>query len=114
MPALQVRDLPEDVYAGLKERAAREHRSLSQQTIVGLREYLQMDPEGVKTAVLESRKVSYEDALAGWRHPSDETREERAARKKKLFEEIDKLPKFDLPPGYSSVAEMIREDRDSR
>ena len=33
MPALQVRDFPEDLYEKLKEVAAREHRSVAQQTI---------------------------------------------------------------------------------
>ena len=36
MPALQVRDFPEDLYEKLKEVAAREHRSVAQQTIVAV------------------------------------------------------------------------------
>ena len=38
MPTLQVRDLPEDVYAQLSYLAQKEHRSLTQETIVLLRE----------------------------------------------------------------------------
>lgn len=40
MPSLQVRDLPEDVYLRLQQRAAAEHRSIAQETIVLLRSAL--------------------------------------------------------------------------
>ena len=40
MPSLQVKDFPEDLYEELKEYAAEEQRSVSQQTIYCLREYL--------------------------------------------------------------------------
>jgi antitoxin FitA len=40
MPTLQVRDLPEDVYIQLSYLAEKEHRSLSQETIVILKEGL--------------------------------------------------------------------------
>lgn len=38
MPTLQVRDLPEDVYVQLNYLAAKEHRSMAQETIVMLKE----------------------------------------------------------------------------
>ena len=38
MPTLQVRDLPEEVYSQLSYLAKREHRSLTQEAIVLLRE----------------------------------------------------------------------------
>jgi plasmid stability protein len=38
MPALQVRDLPEDIYVQIGYLAEKEHRSLAQETIVILRE----------------------------------------------------------------------------
>ena len=38
MPSLQVRDLPDDLYARLGYLARREHRSIAQETIVILRE----------------------------------------------------------------------------
>lgn len=38
MPTLQVRDLPEDVYTQLNYLADKEHRSLAQETIVLLKE----------------------------------------------------------------------------
>jgi plasmid stability protein len=41
MPLLQVRDFPEELYAKLKLVAKRENRSITQQTIVIMREYLE-------------------------------------------------------------------------
>ncbi len=41
MRTLQVRDLPEDVYTRLKSLADKEHRSLTQETIVLLEEAIQ-------------------------------------------------------------------------
>jgi len=38
MPTLQVRDLPDEIYKQLSYLADKEHRSLSQQTVVLLRE----------------------------------------------------------------------------
>jgi plasmid stability protein len=38
MPTLQVRDLPEEIYTQLSYLAEKEHRSLSQETIVLLKE----------------------------------------------------------------------------
>lgn len=39
-PALQVREVPAEVYEALADRAKREHRSLSQQTLATLEEGL--------------------------------------------------------------------------
>ena len=41
MPSLQVRDLPEGIYRKLVLLASREHRSISQETIVLLEESIQ-------------------------------------------------------------------------
>lgn len=45
MPSLQIRDLPVAVYEKLRELAAREQRSLTQQAIVALERGLDLDPE---------------------------------------------------------------------
>lgn len=55
MPTIQVRDLPDEVYAELKSRAAAEHRSLSQETIVLLRDAL-----GVSSTRRAERKALLE------------------------------------------------------
>lgn len=43
MPSLQVRDLPEHLHRKIAEKAAAEHRSIAQQTIVLLEKALQME-----------------------------------------------------------------------
>jgi plasmid stability protein len=49
MPSLQVRDLPEHIYRKLLERAAAEHRSIAQQTIVLLEKALDMETKKQNT-----------------------------------------------------------------
>jgi hypothetical protein len=44
MPILQVRELPEPIYNKLKQKAKREHRSLSQQAIIELATALEISP----------------------------------------------------------------------
>ena len=44
MPALQVRDFPEDLYEKLRAAAARNHRSIAQQTIAWIEEASQKEP----------------------------------------------------------------------
>ncbi len=41
MPSLQVRELPENIYHLLQERAKKEHRSLAQEAVVTLAKGLQ-------------------------------------------------------------------------
>ena len=41
MPALQVRDFPDDLYEQLKASAASQHRSIAQQTIVAVEQMLE-------------------------------------------------------------------------
>ncbi|HQV31247.1 MAG TPA: hypothetical protein PKV71_05190 [Calditrichia bacterium] len=45
MPSLQVRDLPDHLYQKLKDMAAAEHRSISQQAIVMLEKGFAADDE---------------------------------------------------------------------
>ncbi|OHD26143.1 MAG: hypothetical protein A2V99_02135 [Spirochaetes bacterium RBG_16_67_19] len=45
MPSLQVRDLPEHLYRKLVEKAASEHRSIAQETVVLLEKALEMETE---------------------------------------------------------------------
>ena len=43
MPTLQERDLPEHIYRKLVEKAASEHRSIAQETVVLLEKALQIE-----------------------------------------------------------------------
>ena len=50
MPALQVRDFPEELYQSLKTSAARHHRSVAQQTIVAVEEMVRRESGGCQTS----------------------------------------------------------------
>ena len=56
MPTLQVRELPEDVYRGLVQRAEAEQRSISQEAIVLLRKGMgdALQPRIRRQAILDS------------------------------------------------------------
>lgn len=53
MPALQIRNLPDDLYELLSMRAVRAHRSLAQQTVVELRQALGPAGQARRQAVLQ-------------------------------------------------------------
>ena len=101
MPALQVRDFPEDLYEKLKEVAAREHRSVAQQTIV---------------AVEAMVSGEYAHAKEEPRYRDVDTEAKRAARIKKrqeLFGSAKAHPLV-LPPDAPSPVDVIREAREER
>lgn len=50
MPALQVKDFPDELYDALKSYAAQEHRSMSQQTVVAVEEMLSQAQGGARSA----------------------------------------------------------------
>ena len=89
MPALQVRDFPDELYAELKACAEREHRSVAQQMIVAAEEML-------------ARR--------------EEERAERMRKRKRIFEEMDRWREEHPMPEFSTeqIVQWIREDRDGR
>ena len=103
MASLQVREFPPDLYVRLKERARDEHRSISQQTIVAIQEHL---GEGASALVASTQP---ERCLA-----EDAPTETRIAKRKRLFAELEAMPKATIPDGFPSPAEIVREMRDSR
>lgn len=104
MPALQVRDFPDDLYEKLKEVAAREHRSVAQQTIVAVEAMVSGEYARAKE---ESRRSLYLDF---------DTEAKRAARIKKrqeLFESAKAHPLV-LPLDAPSPVDVVREAREER
>ena len=97
MVSLQVRDFPEDLYEELKVVAKKEHRSIAQQTIVAVQYYLlNKDERGSLEAVEKVRSIAEQE------------------RWSKALKRIDNLPRVDVPDGFPTIVELIREDRDSR
>lgn len=111
MPALQVRDFPDELYEQLKAYAASQHRSVAQQTIVAVEQMLEAADaqhywDGRELHRLERRS----------RYLDYDTEEERAARiekRKKLFAEIAKN-KANYPDDMPSAVEMVHEGRRER
>lgn len=117
MPALQVREFPDDIYEELKAAAAREHRSIAQQTIICVERFL-------REASARERKIENEGC---WHrvtphspYQQDESlqkREARIAKRQEIFRRIDTLPKLDLPNGALGPVDIIqgmREERDTQ
>lgn len=129
MPALQVRDFPEDLYGELRECANDECRSIANQVIYILRDYLrayrvkqrhEAADEGAprfvciepkpKAAPCRIEPVGRRDRL----QCEEEERFARIEERKGLFARIHALPKFEVPDSFPGPAELVREDRDGR
>ncbi|HYK00853.1 MAG TPA: hypothetical protein VE974_03800 [Thermoanaerobaculia bacterium] len=58
MPSLQIREIPEDVYDALAERANRQRRSLAQQAIADLARIPELEARRTRQAVIEELRAS--------------------------------------------------------
>ncbi len=123
MTALQVKDFPADLYDDLRACAVASDRSISQQTVHIIREYLEaysrknglMDvgvPPSEHFGKLKYAPLSYEQAQAKMR--DRQGAQERIEKRKRIFERIDSRPKFEVPDDFPSVVEIIHEGREER
>jgi plasmid stability protein len=99
MPALQVREFPIDLYEELRVYAAQENRSIAQQTIVAVREYLHTANRIISTEP--------ESAVAN-------ATSERVERRRRYFEHLEAYPKVIIPDDFPSPEEIVRQIRDER
>lgn len=133
MPALQIRDVPEDIYNEYKQRCAAEDRSMAQQTLRLIKMYLANNTSDDLNLGALGKLASRADACSmatstctvcptvAMQSPWDDSiynpmadiigREERIAKRKALFERINRSEwNFrDLPDAVA----LIREDRDN-
>jgi antitoxin FitA len=58
MPSLQIRDIPEDVYNALAERANTQRRSLAQQAIAELSRIPELEARRTRESVIEQLRAS--------------------------------------------------------
>ncbi len=117
MPALQVKEFPADLYDDLRSCAAEQDRSISQQTVHILREYLRAYRQAAGRVDWVARAVESDapGRLAfPTEHTADDERRGRIERRKRLFERIDAAPRFSVPDDFPSPAELIRADRGER
>lgn len=101
MAALQVRDFPADLHEQIKERARLDHRSVSQEVVVMLRQGVATAPEPRHVSIKVPAITTDGDPSLGEKH-------------RRIMAEIDALPRFEVPEGFPSPEELVREDRDSR
>lgn len=100
MPALQVKDCPTEVYEELRRCAARENRSISQQVLTILEDYL-----GFRDFVQRDRSVSATKK-------SSENSNYREKRKR-IFERMERrrrIPVSDEAPSSADLLAEIREE----
>ena len=122
MPALQVRDFPEELYDQLKALAARNHRSIAQQTVACVEQMILQE-----NAEENARERGFRVVAGGRRGgartadsiyaPRFDTEAERAARlekRKALFKEMEKLPWKGPRPSEDEIVRIIREGREER
>src|SRR5262245_37629133 len=79
MPSLQIRDVPEDVYRALAQRAEREGRSLAQQALHELRRMPELVARERRRAAIEALRRTPDPRLAGAPDPVKLIREDRDA-----------------------------------
>ena len=79
MPSLQIRELPEDVYEALAERARREGRSLAQQAVAELRRMAELAAADRRRQTLETLDQSDDEPRRKLPDPVTLVREDRDA-----------------------------------
>ena len=115
MAALQIRSMPSELYDALVRAAKEEHRSINQQAIAILQAVL-MNGGILHPAMQGSVRGSGFTCGVSYGHREDpRVVEERKARRRALFAEIDEFHKksgYQYPKNFPSPTELIREDRD--
>lgn len=79
MPALQIRDLPEDVYEQIKQLSEKEHRSLSSQALVLLKKALALteNPRDRRSVLVETIEKQHDEWRRDLPEPADLIAEDR-------------------------------------
>ena len=133
MPALQVRDFPDDLYERLKASAAKSHRSIAQQTVAFVEAQLDQEdakraaiiapdfnvpfvPPNVREAAARARDVDAFAWLRDFEEEPEEVVEARRRKREKLLEQAKELRKgwIGPVPTAEEIAQSIREDREER
>lgn len=110
MPALQVRDFPEDLYEEFAACAKREHRSIAQQTIVAAETYLKLVEGGLVNSE-NKPPIPSPQPTYGYVRETEEEIQARIAKRKAIFARIDArgpVPGFDA----ETIVKLQREGRE--
>lgn len=110
MPALQVRDFPDDLYEQLKDYAASQHRSIAQQTIVAVEQMLE---EKASQRRAEEQPYLITPRARIFEYDSEAARVARIKKRKELFARIE-ANKTKFPDDMPSAVEIIHKGRRER
>lgn len=123
MPALQVRDFPATLYDELKEYAARNHRSIAQQTIIAVEEMLAT----VESPALSGCTQGPPDSVwasgggAGFPHRLEEpwsfrrtVSEEHVQKRQQIFADFDTINWKGASSAPEDIVAFVNEGRDDR
>lgn len=110
MPALQVRDFPDDLYEQLKDYAASQHRSIAQQTIVAVEQMLAT----TNASHYWDGKELYRVIRPRIDFDTEADRLERIEKRKALFEEIGRITWKGPKPTTEEIVELVHEGRRER
>lgn len=104
MPALQVKECPKAVYDRLRECAARENRSISQQALTIIEGYLGMRDVSTPTGLMTATQNPQKSPLTA--------PENYLERRKKVFERIAKLRPIPISEKAPNTADILRQIRE--
>ena len=105
MPALQVKDCPADIYEQLRACAAQENRSISQQTLVILKEYLER-----RNAPQDSAPARPARVVSLYANKPDDV--DYLSKFEKTLERIRKLPPIPVTDKVPSTVEILAQIRE--
>ena len=99
MPALQVKDCPADVYERLRICASEENRSISQQALTIIEDFLDLRDAAMMTPRSMGIHPPYRE------HVPRET--DWLERRRRTFDRIDALPAIPTTPESPDAAEIL-------
>lgn len=112
MPALQVKDCPPDLYERLRACAQEENRSISQQTVTILRDYLDARDDAkvgqVAAEAVQNRNLFDYDPYSG----EQDSNVDYLARHRAAVERLNELPPIPVTDETPSTVEILRQIRE--
>ena len=106
MPALQVKDCPSDVYERLRACAAEENRSISQQALTIIEDFLDMRAAQAARPASDPKPTRFRSY-----YTQADDGVDYAAKHARVFEEIHKLRPIPIDEGRPSAVELLRQIR---
>jgi hypothetical protein len=117
MPALQVKDCPSSVYDRLRLCADLEDRSISQQTLHILKQYLDIYEHSAPAINNNINRGAIQSKIASslnFNTTNSTSGNARLDARARFLSKLTKAEVSTIPPDFPSAAELIRQDREGR